>query len=86
MPKEMNRPSPRHLHATEVAKAGHYLIKTRRHCLGSFTAEPRTLDYCTACRKQASQVSAQPGDQSGSGVLKGTIYRLPKPDERFSYF
>ena len=32
---------------------------------------------------QVIQVSTQPGDQSGSGVLKGTIDSLPKPDERF---
>ena len=28
-------------------------------------------------------MSAWLGDQSGSGVLKGTIDSLPKPDERF---
>ena len=47
-------------------------------------AEPRSLNDCTACCKQASQVSAWLGDQSGSGVLKGTIDLLPKPDERFN--
>ena len=26
----------------------------------------------------------RPGDQSGSGVLKGMIDLLPKPDERFN--
>ena len=47
-------------------------------------AEPRSLNDCTACSKQASQVSAWPGDQSRSGILKGMIDKLPKPDERFN--
>ena len=47
-------------------------------------AEPRSLNDCTACYTQASQVSTRPGDQSGSGVLRGTIDKLPKPDERFA--
>ena len=51
---------------------------------GQLRAEPRSLNDCTACRKQASQVSARPGDQSGSGVLRGTIAKLPKPDERLT--
>ena len=29
-------------------------------------------------------MSAWPGDQSGSGVLRGTIDKLPKPDERLT--
>ena len=29
-------------------------------------------------------MNACPGDQSGSGVLKGMIDKLPKPDERFN--
>ena len=33
--KKILSPSPGHLYATKVAKAGHYLIKTRQHCLGS---------------------------------------------------
>ena len=70
--------------ATKVAKVGHYLIKTRWHCLSSFMAEPRSLNDCTACCMQASQVSAQPGDQSRSGILRGTIDKLPKSDERFA--
>ena len=41
-------------------------------------AEPRSLNDCTACHTQASQVSAWPGDQSGSGILKGTINLSPK--------
>ena len=71
-----SHPSPEHFHATKVAKVGHYLIMTRQHCLGSFTAEPRSLNDCTACCTQASQVSAWLGDQSGSGVLRGTIDKL----------
>ena len=47
-------------------------------------AEPRSLNGCTACCKQASQVNAQPGDQSRSGILKGMIDKLPKPDERLT--
>ena len=47
-------------------------------------SEPRSLNDCTACHKQASQVSKWLGDQSGSGVLKGMIDKLPKPDERFN--
>ena len=31
--------------------------KTRQHCLGSFTVEPRSLNNRTACCTQASQVS-----------------------------
>ena len=31
-------------------------------------------------------MSAWPGDQSGSGKLKGTITYLPKPDERLPYY
>ena len=41
-------------------------------------AKPRSLNNCTACHKQASQVSAQLGDQSRSGVLKGTIEPAPE--------
>ena len=41
-------------------------------------AEPRSLNDCTACCTQASQVSAWPGDQSGSGVLKGMINLAPE--------
>ena len=41
-------------------------------------AEPRSLNYYTTCRTQASQVSVRPGDQSGSGVLKGTINLTPE--------
>ena len=47
-------------------------------------AEPRSLNDCTAYRKQAGQVSARPGDQSGSGVLRGTIDKFPKLDERLT--
>ena len=81
---EDTRPLPEHLYTTKVAKAGHYLIKTRQYCLSSFTAECRSLNDCTACRTQASQVSTRIGDQSGSGILKGTIDSLLKPDERFN--
>ena len=63
---------------------GHYLIKTRQHCLGSFIAEARSLNNCTAYHIQASQVSAQLGDQSGSGILKGMIEKLPKSDDKFN--
>ena len=31
------------------------------------------------------QVSAQPGDQSRSGILKGMIYLLLKPDKKLSF-
>ena len=48
-------------------------------------AEPRYLNDCTACHIQANQVSTWPGDQSRSGVLKGMINLLQKPDERL-YF
>ena len=41
-------------------------------------AEPRSLNDCTAYHKQASQVSALPGNQSGLGVLKGAVGLLPK--------
>ena len=47
-------------------------------------AEHRSLKNFTACCMQESQVSLWPGDQSGSGVLKGTIKKLLKPDERFA--
>ena len=47
-------------------------------------AKPRSLNDCTAFCKQASQVSSCPGDQSGSGILKGMINSLPKPDEKFN--
>ena len=47
-------------------------------------AEPRSLNDCTACHTQASQMSTWLGDQSGSGVLRGMIDKLPKPDERFA--
>ena len=53
----------------EVAKAGHYPIKTRRHCLGNFTAEPRSLNNYTACHMQASQVSAH-----GQGITLDQAY------------
>ena len=46
-------------------------------------AEPRSLNNCTDY-KQASQVSTWPGDQSGSGILKAMIGKLPKPDDRFN--
>ena len=45
-------------------------------------AEPRSLNDCIACHKQANQVSTRPGDQPRSSVLKGMIDKLPKPDER----
>ena len=35
---------------------------------------------------QTSQVSALPADKSGSGVLKGTLNLLPKPDKRLSFY
>ena len=41
-------------------------------------AEPRSLNHCTAFHTQASQVSTQPGDQSGSGILKGMINLAPE--------
>ena len=47
-------------------------------------AEPRSLNDGTACHKQASQVSMQPGDWSRLGILKGMIDSLPKPGERFN--
>ena len=47
-------------------------------------AEARSLNNCTACCKQASQVSAWLGDQSGSVVQKGMIDKLPKLDARFN--
>ena len=31
-------------------------------------------------------MSAWPGDQSGSGILKGIINLSPKPDERLSFY
>ena len=68
----------------KVAKAGHYLIKTRQHCLGSFMAESRSLNDCAVFCTKASQVRAQLGDQSRSGILRVIIGKLPKPDERFS--
>ena len=51
-----------------------------------FKAELRSLNDCTACCTQASKVSVQPGAQSTSGVLKGTINPLSKPDERLSFY
>ena len=47
-------------------------------------AEPRSLSNFTACCTQASQVSTQLDDQSRSGILRGTVEKLPKPDERFA--
>ena len=47
-------------------------------------AEPRSLNDCTACCKQASQVSVWLGYQSRSGILKVMINVLPKRDERFN--
>ena len=46
--------------------------------LRQLRAEPRSSNYCTACRMQASQVSAWPGDQPGSGELKCTINLSPE--------
>ena len=47
-------------------------------------AEPRSSNNCTACHTQASQISAWLGDQSGSGILRGMIDKLLKPDERLT--
>ena len=44
--------------------------------------ETRYLNYCTAFNTQVNQVSVQLGDQSGSGILRGTIDKLLKQDER----
>ena len=41
-------------------------------------AEPRSLNDCTACHMQASQVSVRLEDRSGSGILKGTSNLAPK--------
>ena len=41
-------------------------------------AKPGSLNDCTTCHTQASQVSAWPGDQSGSGILKGMINLSPE--------
>ena len=41
-------------------------------------AEPRSLNDCTACCMQASQVSTWPGDQSRLGILKGIINLAPE--------
>ena len=49
---------------------GQYLIKARWYHLGSFTADPRSLNDFIACCKQVSQVSAQLGDQSGLSILR----------------
>ena len=46
--------------------------------LRQLRAEPRSLNYCSACHTQASQVSAWPGDQSRSGLLKGMINLSPE--------
>ena len=48
-------------------------------------AELRSLSDYTDCYTQASQVSTWLGVQSGSGILKGMINLLPKPDERLSF-
>ena len=57
----------------QSSKGGALPDKDQAALLRQLRAEPRSLNDCTARRKQASQVSARPGDQSGSGVLKGTI-------------
>ena len=48
-------------------------------------AKPRSLNNCTPCHTQASQVSIWLGDQFGLGILKGMINLLVKPDERYSF-
>ena len=73
-----------YFYATEAEKAGHYLIKTKRRCLGSLELKLSLLNDCTTCHTQASQVSIWLGDQSRSEILKGTIDKLPKPDEKFT--
>ena len=61
MPKEDTHPSPGHLHATESSKGGALPDKDQAALPRQLRAEPRSLNDCTACCKQASQVSMQPG-------------------------
>ena len=75
-----------YFYTTEAEKAGHYLIKTKRRCLGSLELKLGLLNDCTTCHTQESQVSMQPRDQSRSGILKGIINLLPKPDEGLSFY
>ena len=49
------------------------MIKTRQHYLGSFMAEPRSLNDCTALLYAGKLGKCTAGGQSRSGVLKGTI-------------
>ena len=68
----------------QSSKGGALLDKDQAALHRQLRAEPRSLNDCTTCCMQASQVSAQLWDQSGSGVLKAMIVLLPKLDERFN--
>ena len=62
------------------------MIKTRQPYLGSLELNLGLLNEYTACLPWASQVSVQPGAQFRSGVLKGMINLLLKPDKRLSCY
>ena len=49
-------------------------------------AEPRSLNNFTTYHMQEIQMSAQQGSQTRSGILKGTIKLLLKPNKRLSFY